>query len=87
MANAQFRVVQPPATGSDLAALRDACGELPSSYLEFLGKSNGAEWCINDQGGDCLAFWSAHEIPELNEAYQIARWVPELFGDWLRWWW
>ncbi len=74
-----FRVLQPPASQDDVSQLLDACGGvLPSTYLNFLVQSNGAECCVHDQDGDCLALWSAAEIPELNEAYAVSRWCPEL---------
>jgi hypothetical protein len=73
-----FRVVQPAATRRHIATLRAAIGPLPDSYTEFLLESNGAEWCIHDQGGDCLALWTTKEIPQLNEDYEIARWLPDL---------
>lgn len=78
MAKSLFRVMNPPANRSELKTLCMACGDLPPSYLQFLTASNGAESCVNDIGGDCLALWSCSEIPEMNEAYQIARYVPEL---------
>ena len=73
-----FRVLPPPATPEQISALLVSTGgELPSSYIEFLLVSNGPESCINDQGGDCLAFYHAAEVQEMNKAYQIARWMPE----------
>jgi hypothetical protein len=77
---ALFRVLNPPATTAELTILRTVCGSLPLSYLDFLAQCNGAESGVHDEGGDCLAIWSSKEIPELNEAYQIARWVPELLA-------
>jgi hypothetical protein len=57
-AKAVFRVVQPPAMPDEIAALRSGCGILPESYVDFLTESNGAEWGVHDQGGDCLALWT-----------------------------
>jgi len=73
-----FRVVHSPAPVAEVAALRVVSGPLPASYEKFLSITDGAEWCANDQDGDCLVLWSAREIAELNEAYQISRYVPEL---------
>src|SRR5436309_3340249 len=73
-----FRVSRGPATQTTLATLRSACGSLPASYLGFLGMCVGAESCFHDRDGDCLVLWSSWEIAELNAAYQVARWVPEL---------
>jgi hypothetical protein len=75
-----FRVVNPPASTSDITSLLDAYGQLPASYLTFLTAADGTEWCINDQGGDCLALWRAREISELNQAYEIPRYLPDLMA-------
>jgi len=76
-----FRVLRPPAHAEELATLVSASGgKLPGSYLRFLGQANGVEWCVNDEGGDCLALWRVNEIVELNEAYAIPKYVPELLA-------
>jgi hypothetical protein len=76
-----FRVVNSPAAEAEVAALLASCeGRLPGSYLEFLAISNGAESCINDEEGDCLALWSAKEVFELNEAYAIPRFLREFLA-------
>jgi hypothetical protein len=75
-----FHVLEKPASPAALEALQATCGNLPASYLAFLAESNGAEWCVHDQGGDCLSLWPSHEVPKLNEDYEIARWVPSLIA-------
>ena len=72
-----FRVLQPPATRDEIAALQSACGVLPASYLDFLAETNGSERGVHDADGDCLTLWASNEIAALNDAYQIARWVAE----------
>lgn len=71
-----FRVLKPPATADEIVALTATCGALPVAYLHFLAQSNGAEWCINDQVGDCLGLWSTQEIAELNTDYAIPHYLP-----------
>jgi hypothetical protein len=75
-----FRVLQSPASAPALAELESECGALPRSYLAFLSESDGAESCVHDRDGDCLALWSAREVPKLNGAYQVARWLPEFLS-------
>jgi hypothetical protein len=53
---------------------------LPRQYLAFLQESNGVELGVHDEGGDCLCLWSAAEVPELNAAYSIQRWLPDTFA-------
>lgn len=50
------------------------------AYLHFLAQSNGAEWCINDQVGDCLALWSAPEIAESNNDYAIPHYLSDFLA-------
>lgn len=72
-----FRVHRPPATASATANLRRWVGrDLPPQYLAFLRESSGVALGVHDRGGDRLRLWSAAEVPELNAAYGIQRWLP-----------
>lgn len=73
-----FRVVNPPASDGEIAALIRSCGPLPAAYTRFLSLANGAESCVNDREGDCLALWATGEIAGLNEDYAIQRYLPDL---------
>jgi hypothetical protein len=73
-----FRVCNPPAATAAIGAPVKSVGHLPSGYIQFLRLTNGVECCAHDSGGDVLALWSAAEIPELNGAYEVTRWYPEL---------
>ncbi len=73
-----FQVQEPPASDSAIETLRRWLGrDLPSLYLALLREANGVELGVHDERGDCLCLWSATEIPELNAAYSIQRWLPE----------
>lgn len=50
---------------------------LPLQYLAFLRETNGAELGVHDRDGDCLCLWSVTEVPEMNAAYSIQRWLPD----------
>jgi hypothetical protein len=71
-----FRVQPAPASTKQIAELQAAVGQLPQAYVAFLLESNGAEWGVTDTEGDCLAMWSAADVLELNEAYQVQRYLP-----------
>ncbi len=76
-----FKTTKSPASEGELAGLvAGSGGLLPASYLAFLRQSNGAEDCAGDEGGECLALWSAGEIGGLNEAYGIPRYAPEFLA-------
>lgn len=76
-----FQVQQPPATDTAIESLRRWVGkDLPSRYLALLREANGVELGAHDEDGDCLCLWSATEIPELNAAYSIQRWLPDTFA-------
>ena len=75
-----FRVVHPPASTHAIESLRKACGILPTSYETFLAQADGAEWCVNDRGGDCLALWRANKIEEMNAAYEIPRYLADFLA-------
>ena len=76
--NLPFQVTASPAPAHEIVALSACLGPLPDSYLAFLSASNGAELGVHDEGGDCLALWSARELPDLNEAYGVQQWFSEL---------
>lgn len=76
-----FQVVQAPASEEAKRALQEWVGRLlPSSYVDFLRETNGAELGVHDGGGDCLCLWSAEQIPQLNAANQLQRWLPGTFA-------
>ena len=72
--------LMPPARSSELNTLSESCGILPSSYLAFLEESNGVEWVVKNQDGDCLKIWSAQDVPVYNNDYDIALYLPELLA-------
>jgi hypothetical protein len=49
----------------------------PSDYKTFLSWSNGGEGQI---GNRYFSFWSAEEIKELNDDYQISKYLPGSVG-------
>src|SRR2546422_11076133 len=51
--------------------------ELPPDYKTFLSWSNGGEGQI---GSAYFSFWSAEEIKDLNEDYQISKYLPGIVG-------
>ena len=74
-----FQVVNEPVSSEEIDGLLSACNQkLPALYPKFLSKANGAESCLHDDGGDCLALWRAEEIIELNGAYEIPKYLPDL---------
>ena len=75
-----FRITQPPASAAEIQELLAAVGPLPSEYLNLLAASNGAELGIHDRDGDCLALWSVRDVLELNDAYEISKWLPALLA-------
>lgn len=76
-----FKVTGVSASRQELDDLQRQLGSvLPDAYLTFLRETNGAEWCIHDIDEDCLNFWKAHEVPELNVAYEIQLWLPDVLA-------
>ncbi|MBV9467725.1 MAG: SMI1/KNR4 family protein [Abitibacteriaceae bacterium] len=72
-----FRVTAAGASLDALNELQQQLGHvLPDAYLALLRETNGAEWGVHDVSGDCLQLWKAQEVPELNAAYEIQRWLP-----------
>lgn len=51
--------------------------EFPSDYKTFLSWSNGGEGQI---GNRYFSFWSSEEIKQLNEDYQISKYLPSIVG-------
>jgi len=69
---------KPGATPEQIKQAEAALGvEFPSDYKTFLSWSNGGEGQI---GNRYFSFWSAEEIKELNEDYQIGKYLPGIVG-------
>lgn len=69
---------KPGATAEQIKQAEAALGiEFPSDYKTFLSWSNGGEGQI---GNIYFSFWSADEIKELNEDYQISKYLPGIVG-------
>ena len=75
-----FQVRRPPANEAEIQVLMAVTGTLPKMYVELLKYANGLEACIHDKDGDCLAIWGTAEVVELNDAYMIAKWCPNLLA-------
>jgi hypothetical protein len=75
-----FKQWTPGATEAQIARLTGWLGhDIPETYRDLLRRTNGAEawWDADDgEGGGPLVLWSTEEIPELNEAYEIRRYLP-----------
>jgi SMI1 / KNR4 family (SUKH-1) len=70
-----------PATQDAIKIFEKASGlELPKDYINFLLKTNGAEGFIGD---NYVIFWAMEELVELNKAYEVDEYKPELllFGS------
>jgi hypothetical protein len=52
---------------------------LPESYLQLLAVTNGGEGDLGVEPG-WISFWSAEEVLDLNQSYELAQHVPGLFG-------
>jgi hypothetical protein len=54
--------------------------DLPEGYVQFLEQFNGGEGFI---GSAYLILWQIEELPELNKAYQVEEYAPDLllFGS------
>jgi hypothetical protein len=67
----------PPASKEVLAALRTALPKaLPRSYMAFLERANGGEGFIGERYAQ---LWRAEQLIELNRAYNVAEFAPNLF--------
>lgn len=74
-------VFNEPATEDSVSCFEEKINfKLPSEYVSFLRKSNGAEGTI---GSSYLILWKLEEILELNIAYNADLFVPGLliFGS------
>lgn len=74
-----FKVVQPPAPASAVAALAEACGgTLPEDYLAFLKESDGAENYDAATGAQRLGLWGVAEVLSRNVACGTGGVAPEM---------
>jgi len=65
------------ATESQIASLqRWAATELPSPYLDLLGKTNGVEGFVMDNS--YLILWPAEDVRKNNEGYSVDEFAPGL---------
>jgi hypothetical protein len=70
----------PPAPLAALERLsREARITLPQTYLELLAISNGGEGDLAIEPG-WVALWPVESVLELNQQYELASFVPGLFG-------
>jgi hypothetical protein len=58
---------------------REAGITLPPNYLDLLAISNGGEGDLAVEPG-WVALWPAESVLELNQRYELASFVPGLFG-------
>ena len=66
-----------PATDEAIAEFERASGlRLPEDYSAFLRTTNGGEGSI---GESWVRFWGVEELLEMNAAYDIPKYFPELF--------
>ena len=69
---------RPGATDEAIRAAEAQLGiTFPSDYCEFLTWSNGGEGQVGD---DYLSLWPIEEAPQLNEDYQIGKYLPNVIG-------
>ena len=73
-----FKVLQPAATDGVIEKLIEEIGILPSSYVEFLRASNGAECGPNDEPGDSLRMLAASEVKSFGASYGVSEYLPDL---------
>ena len=67
----------PGASEAQVKSLHEALGmSLPQDYIAFLIFSNGAEGFVGPNS--YLMLWSSSQIPELNAAYSVSEFAPEL---------
>ena len=72
-----FRCIAEPASPEAIQAIESWLQrDLPSGYVALLLETNGAEWGIHDEGGDCLCIWPPDIVREYNEGYSVQRWLP-----------
>lgn len=71
----------PPADGAAIHRFEVEVGfRLPDEYKEFLAIANGGEGFIREA---YMMLWRVEELAELNKAYQVAEYAPDLlvFGS------
>lgn len=69
-----------PASEAAIQALAEQSGlELPNEYLDFLRQSNGGCGPLRIEPG-WLQLWPAEEVVAVNRDYEVALWLPGLFG-------
>ena len=80
MAMSTFKRKAPGASADRIAGLISWLGhEIPGAYRDLLAETDGAEtwWdAADDRNSESLVLWSTGEIPGLNEAYEIGRYLP-----------
>lgn len=62
----------PPYTGDEVTSINGVT--LPEQYLNFMKIHNGG---VGDIGETWLVLYGLEELQELNEAYEIARFLPD----------
>ena len=71
---------KPPAEEGEMQKLIERCGfELPESYLNWLGQSNGGEGDLSVAPG-WYQLWPVEEVLELNQSYEVQENLPGFFG-------
>ncbi len=71
-----FHVTKNPASDDDIRFLISAVGPLPTAYIHFLRETDGSEYGITDQRGDCIVLWGCREIVEENRTRNIQQQLP-----------
>ncbi len=72
----KFRITRNPSSEDDLRFLISEVGPLPSAYIQFLRETDGSEYGITDQPGDCIVLWGCREIVENNKTRDIQQQLP-----------
>ncbi len=71
---------QPPAQPSAINNLLASSRlDLPANYLDLLNFSNGGEGELSVFPG-WFSLWPAEEVVQLNEGYEVQKWLPGFFG-------
>jgi len=78
-----FSELRKSASEEEVALLTNTVGGLPSSYLEFLRRTDGADGALAQPEGVAVRLYSVHESLESNRGYRIQDSLPELWliGD------
>lgn len=72
----KFRKTKNPASEDDIRFLISEVGPLPSAYILFLRETDGSEYGITDQHGDCIVLWGCRELVANNKEYNIHQQLP-----------